>query len=105
MNPLFYRMRLYLSHALARRRGYTQRHIKAELNTSKASVLRSGVLCDMAESAMDVYRGTAVHCVNPKKMEVLPDHLIGVENGQVKWCSYNFRDQHESCCDSGPKSS
>ena len=32
---------------------------------------------------MDVYRGAVVHCLRPDKMEVLPDHLIGVENGQV----------------------
>ena len=33
---------------------------------------------------MDVYRGTVVHCLRPQEMELLPDHLIGVENGQVR---------------------
>ena len=38
---------------------------------------------------MDVYRGTVVHCLTPQKMEILEDHLVGVDTahgGQVSAC-------------------
>jgi len=28
---------------------------------------------------MDVYRGTVVHCLMPHQMEVLVDHIVGVD--------------------------
>ena len=33
---------------------------------------------------MDAYRGTVVHCLEPKKMEVLSDYVVGVEERQVE---------------------
>ena len=41
---------------------------------------------------MDVYRGTVVHCLTPQKMEILEDHLVGVDTahgGQVSACKNN----------------
>ena len=33
---------------------------------------------------MEVYRGTVVHCRKLQEIEILRDHLIGVEDGQVR---------------------
>ena len=47
---------------------------------------------------MDVYRGTVVHCLTPQKMEILEDHLVGVDTahgGQVS----------TAACRKGPRAS
>ena len=36
---------------------------------------------------MDVYEGQIVHCVTPEKIEILPNHVIGVDkqnSGKVR---------------------
>jgi guanine deaminase len=40
---------------------------------------------------MDAYRGTVVHCLRPQRMEVLPDTVVGVQDGQIKFVEPGHR--------------
>lgn len=46
-------------------------------------ISRLPVLYFSRSRTMDAYRGTVVHCLTPERMEVLEDHVIGVDGGQV----------------------